>query len=278
MAKKLAKKSKKRSSPEVAKCQLPVQVSSKIDYHRPLSSPYESPFATLVIGNKEYGLPADFLRKCPQIQQQLFVNPIITMPDIHEDVGHTLVHFLYSGDYETILSPLGESTSDITREYKRSVLTYQASRIYGLTGLEVLAKQKLETLSEEISLLHVLQTTRDVFSRLPQDEAWFPSYIERLLQQSVKHGQLDAVLNELYSTLGQNHHFDNFVMKIMLEILSVRLVSWGGVAEDDDIRFDLSQPAAEESSPAEEPTPVEEPMAVEEAYGCRRAYSFRRSI
>jgi hypothetical protein len=37
------------------------------------------------------------------------------------------------------------------------------------------------------------------------------------------------MLNQLYSTLGQNHDFDDFVMKIMFEILSVRLITWESV-------------------------------------------------
>jgi hypothetical protein len=44
--------------------------------------------------------------------------------DIYEIAGHTLVHFLYSGEYETINVPLNEDTSDIAREYKRSIFIY----------------------------------------------------------------------------------------------------------------------------------------------------------
>ena len=77
------------------------------------------------------------------------------MSDVHEDVGHTFVHFLYSGDYETLNWPLDESTSDIAREYKRSILVYQASRIYYLPDLEALAKQKIEQLGEEVSVLYI---------------------------------------------------------------------------------------------------------------------------
>ncbi|KAL2820985.1 hypothetical protein BDW59DRAFT_164389 [Aspergillus cavernicola] len=156
------------------------------------------------------------------------------MSDVHEDAGHTLVNFLYSGDYETINSPLDESTSDVAREYKRSVLVYQASRTYSLPDLEFLAKQKIEILGEEMSMLDILQTTRDVFSSLPEGETWLPSYIERNLQQCLKSGQPGIVLDKLYSTIGQNHHFDNAVMKMMLEILSARVL------------YDQNEPAVKE--------------------------------
>ncbi|KAL2810936.1 hypothetical protein BJX63DRAFT_297178 [Aspergillus granulosus] len=161
------------------------------------------------------------------------------MPDVHEDVSHTLVHFLYSGEYETINSPLDESTSDVTREYKRSVLAYQASRTYSLSGLEVLAKQKIEILSEEVSLLDILQTTRNVFSKLPGNKTWLLDYIERHLQESVMHGQPDIVLNIVYNTIGRNHGFDNAVMKIMLKMLSARLKSWESACKDGKYKMPM---------------------------------------
>ena len=68
-----------------------------------------------------------------------------------EDVGHTVVQFLHTGGYETISSPLGEGTSDLAREYKRSVLVYHASRNWGLTDLEILAKQKMQHLDVEVA-------------------------------------------------------------------------------------------------------------------------------
>ncbi|KAL2866156.1 uncharacterized protein BJX67DRAFT_388823 [Aspergillus lucknowensis] len=191
----MAKKKSKRPPQEVPKHPLPVQISPKIDYHRPLSS--------------QYVLPAHFLRKCPKLQQTFVMYSNITLSDVHEDVGHTFVRFLYSGDYETLNSPLDESTADIAREYKRSVLVYQASRMYSLPDLEVLAKQKIEQLGEEVSILYILQTTRDVFSSLPDGKTWLPSYIKRNLQRILKPGR-SAI----------NHHFDNTVMKMMLEMLT----------------------------------------------------------
>lgn len=143
--------------------------------------------------------------------------------DIHEDAGHTFVHFLHSGTYETINSPLEEGTSDITREYKKSVLVYQASRTYDLSDLEVMAKEKLERLGENMPIREILEATRDVFSSLSTDETWLLGYLERRLQRFCQFGRPD--LGVLYDVLGQDHRFDNTIMKIMLEILSTRLLS-----------------------------------------------------
>ncbi|KAJ5646726.1 hypothetical protein N7490_003098 [Penicillium lividum] len=108
------------------------------------------------------------------------------MSDVNEDVGHTVVHFLYTGAYETVSSPLGEGTSDLAREYKRSVLVYHASRTWGLTNLEVLAQQKMQHLDEELPVLEILRVVRGVFSSLPAGEAWLPGYIQGNLQRLLK--------------------------------------------------------------------------------------------
>lgn len=145
------------------------------------------------------------------------------MSNVDEDVGHTVVHFLYTGGYETVISPLDEGTSDLTREYKRSVLVYHASRTWGLTGLEILAKQKMQHLDEEVPVLEILRVMRDVFSSLPAGETWLPAYIQGNLQRLLRPEAPGLGLREFYNILGQDHQFDNAVMKMILEILSIRL-------------------------------------------------------
>jgi hypothetical protein len=147
------------------------------------------------------------------------------MSNVDEDVGHTVLHFLYTGGYETVSSPLDEGTSDLAREYKRSVLVYHASRTWGLTDLEILAKQKMQHLDEEVPILEILRVMRDVFSSLPADETWLPCYIQGKLQRLPKPEDPGLGLHEFYNILGQDHQFDNAVMKMILEILSIRLCS-----------------------------------------------------
>lgn len=151
----------------------------------------------------------------------------IRVSDIHEDAGHTLVHFLYSGEYETINSPLDEGISDIQREYQRSVLVYQASRTYEIPGLEAFAKQHIERLGEDMSMHEILQTTRDVLSSLPEGETWLPDYVKRSLQRLLKVGQSDFDIQELCTSFDQDHHFTNTLMKMVIEIQqeSIRLLS-----------------------------------------------------
>ena len=147
------------------------------------------------------------------------------MYDVDEDVGHTVVHFLYTGGYQTVRSSLDKGTTDLAREYKRSILVYHASRAWGLADLEILAKQNMQHLDEDLPVLEILRVVRDVFSSLPVDEPWLPGYIQGILQRLLKPEDPGFGLCEFYDILGRDHRFDNAVMKTILEILSRRLFS-----------------------------------------------------
>ncbi|KAI2702043.1 hypothetical protein DTO012A7_1006 [Penicillium roqueforti] len=196
------------------------------------------------------------------------------MPNVNEDIGYTVLHFLYTGGYETVSSPLDEGVSDLAREYKRSVLVYYALRTWGLTDLEILAKQKMEHLDKDLPILEILRVVRDVFSRLPADETWLPSYIRGNLQRLPKPEVAGLDLHAFYNILGQDHQFDNAVMKMILEMLSISLCSMkdqhakilnGIISEESPLRG----PSPEDPEPVPEepePEPIFEEAVPEPAF------------
>ena len=56
-------------------------------------------------------------------------------------------------------------------------------------------------------------------------ETWLPGYIQGNLQRLVKPEGPGLGLREFYNILGEDRQFDNAVMKMILEILSIRLFS-----------------------------------------------------
>lgn len=74
----------------------------------------------------------------------------IDLPELHEDIGHTLTHYLYTGTYET----LGTSTtlldhSDRT-EFKRAVTVCDAAQTYHLPGIQRLAAEEADRLGTDL--------------------------------------------------------------------------------------------------------------------------------
>lgn len=236
-----------------------------------------------MIGEKRYSLPECFLLKYPQFPPLPPFSSSITLHDVHEDAGHSLVHFLYTGNYETIKLPLKKGISVIAREYRISVFVHEVSKKYGLVGLEALTQHYIQRFGDKLSLSDILRETRDIFSKLPEDETWFPNFIKGELQRMLKPSEVAYTLDELYKVLGQNDRFDNMVLKMVLEILSVHLRSQSrdeevhaedvvyqneSVVEDTDIDDEApaEEVAYEEQVPAEEVVYEDEAPAIELAY------------
>ena len=111
----------------------------------------------------------------------------------------------------------------MAREYRRSILIYNTARLYDLPGLEILARMYIEQFGETLSVFDMLRATRDVFSKLPKDEAWLPSYIKRNLQQTFMSDRSIFKRDEIYSVLGEDRDFDKAIMRIIVDIYSTDL-------------------------------------------------------
>jgi hypothetical protein len=83
----------------------------------------------------------------------------------------------------------------------------------------------MQHFDNELSIIEILRVMRDVFSSLPAGETWLPSYIQENLQRQLKPNDPGLGLREFYDIIGQDHQFDNAVMKLIIEILSMRIFS-----------------------------------------------------
>lgn len=133
------------------------------------------------------------------------------------------MHFLYSGSYETIISPLGRGVDCIAREYRRSVLVYEAAKTYDIPDLEALARKYIEHFGKALSLFDVLRAIKEVFSKLPEDESWVPLYVKQKLKQSFLIDESIFTDDEFFGILGEDRYFSNTVFKMIIDIYSTRL-------------------------------------------------------
>ncbi|KAL4749328.1 hypothetical protein BDW72DRAFT_194956 [Aspergillus terricola var. indicus] len=217
-----------------------------IEYNQPESSPYEHPIATVVIGAKSYRIPVYYIRGIPRITAILEWSTIddIELADVDEDIGHTFVHFLYTGQYETL-----NSKCDRVREYRRSVLAYQAARRYGLLELEAVARKYIEHFGLSMQLEDILDTAQKVFRDLPYDEVWYRSYLREYFVQSFREDMHFFHRKELTRSIGVSTRFDRTIMELTVEVLSARISELENTVEQVD-----------EPEPVSEPEPLLEPV------------------
>ncbi|KAE8147230.1 hypothetical protein BDV25DRAFT_36535 [Aspergillus avenaceus] len=148
----------------------------------------------------------------------------ISTLEIDEDIGHTLVHYLYTGEYET----LRDSPPHIPRrttEYKRSVLAYHAARKYGLEGLEAHAKHFMQVFDRDVTTSEIMRIARGVYGRLPRDERWFLEYVRVKLEDEFE-ADANVFKREWFvNGFGREAGFDRLVMQIVVEIYSEKLTT-----------------------------------------------------
>lgn len=96
--------------------------------------------------------------------------------------GHTLVHYLYTGTYQTLETKSDDAASMTHIKFKQALLVFAIATMYELPDLEGLAKEQIRTHGSLMALDEVLDTTKKC--------TWFPkmawSWFHEYLQDRVK--------------------------------------------------------------------------------------------
>ncbi|PSN59046.1 hypothetical protein BS50DRAFT_626910 [Corynespora cassiicola Philippines] len=146
---------------------------------RPKTSPYASPPVTIFIGpsHKKHYVPRDLLRNPDWVTSSGSQGDGIQLLDVDESTGHVLIHYLYTGAYQT-LDDIETSAKEIHAKFKSAVLVYIAAKTYKLDGLQQLAKHKTEQFGTDINIFDTVEIVEKYFSKLSVDTTWFHDYLD----------------------------------------------------------------------------------------------------
>ncbi|KAH8724415.1 hypothetical protein GQ44DRAFT_773049 [Phaeosphaeriaceae sp. PMI808] len=108
----------------------------------------------------------------------------VPMPELDEMAAHTLVHYLYTGSYQSMCasSPIEKV---LVPSYKLDTCVYCAAVRYQLSGLAELAKDRIISFGRDLSISDVLITAKDAFPLLPENETWYPIYLEDAIKSAM---------------------------------------------------------------------------------------------
>lgn len=154
----------------------------------------------------------------------------MNLSDIHEDIGHTFIHYLYTGTYETAKPTYSNSNpagvpadlSPRAREFRLSMHAYHASRRYGLAGLTDLSKTYIRVFDIDVSTLYILNIAREISSTLPSDEIWFWEYIREKLAIAFEDDEPGLRSDIAAYGVGRDP-FDAFLVTVVLDIYASAL-------------------------------------------------------
>lgn len=188
-------------------------------------SPYTSRTIVISIGANRvaYTIFEAMLQKHDNLRsrlEQTQTGSPIELPDVDEDVGHTLIHFLYTGVYHTLgLGGVAEHAK-AAAEFKRSVLAYFAARLCGIRNLEELTKSKMAQYSKHMSVFEIQDVVAQIAGRLPDNEVWFPEHLYRWIKDILQKNDELVSDEKLLGLIGKSPLFDKAIVRSMAELYS----------------------------------------------------------
>jgi hypothetical protein len=208
-----------------------------------------------------YTVPHHYASQSPEwIFPPTFFDPYSTyerkieLPEVDEDIGHTLVHYLYTGAYQT-LKPQGVSgPPDSTTEYRRGILVYCAARSYRLDGLTDHAMRNMGLFDKHLSIFDILDIVREMYPKLLGDEIWLPDYLKTKIEAAFEADETIFTQERFLNHISEATTFNKALVMIMVRIYTDKITNMAKkVCKRQECLF--GNPACREAPVAEESAP-----------------------
>jgi hypothetical protein len=163
----------------------------------------------------KYTLLQAIVNQYSGLKKRLNSDDSIILDTVDENIGHTLIHFIYTGRYQILDS--GDERNAAT-DFKRSVLAYCAAKLCGIAKLEEYTKGKTEELQKDLSVFDLQRVSEEVLPKLPLRDEWFATGVQKWTRAKLS---ADGTLLEderLLDVIGRSTIFDKAVVKSLMEM------------------------------------------------------------
>ncbi|CRG89261.1 hypothetical protein PISL3812_06297 [Talaromyces islandicus] len=194
----------------------------------PKTSPYLSQFIKVRFGNSsdEYMVPEDCIlvyRKLSRHLNDTSTSDVLNLQEADSQVGHTFIHFLYSGTYQFLgqhaLSPM--DTRD--KEFEQGILVYSAAIKYDIPQLAELAKDQVYKASADLPLASVIRNARKLFDSLPRGDKLLLDLIKSLMEERLEKDADTFLTVNFFEGFGKHETLDPHLFRFIVEIYEKKL-------------------------------------------------------
>jgi len=202
--------------------QTPAPVVKVIDT-RPESSPYGSPPCQVPFASP-LTIPKDILLRSPKLHAA-YESQLPELPEITDDVGHVLVHYLHTGTYETLRPKEEDTQAKRISELRTSIRAYSTARAYDLPELMRLAEKNIEKHGNKLTLPHLLEVTKDAHPTLSEADTWFLGYLRGRIRPHLEDPKAlltSNLLDQISSILSPNRVLLRTVLEMFCERITPR--------------------------------------------------------
>lgn len=143
------------------------------------------------------------------------------LEEMYADIGHTFIHYLYTGEYQTLAaSPNVPPSKTRAREFKRSVYAFHMAQRHQIQGLLDHAQRYMHTFVDAVSTLELLKIAREVYATMFTGKKWFEDFVYDQLAAAFKAGEEQFRTEILKCGVGSDAKFDQFLLDLVLKIYS----------------------------------------------------------
>jgi hypothetical protein len=142
------------------------------------------------------------------------------LPGVSAATGHTLVHYLYTGTYQTLEAEEEDAVARAYTKFKQAFLTFVLASAYELHDLERLAKEQIKRHGSQMALVEVLETVRKEFSKISR--CWFHEYLQARAKEEFDLDYTFCTSKAFIKSVGEGT-LHRFMTSHLLEIFSDKL-------------------------------------------------------
>ncbi|KAA8624135.1 hypothetical protein SMACR_08204 [Sordaria macrospora] len=242
--------------------------------HRPETSPYASPACNLPFASPMV-VALDVLKnKAPKLYAA-YDSQSPELPTISEEIGHVIVHYLYTNKYESLKPTGADKLAKQIVELKTAIKVYIFARAYDLPDLVRLAERNVEKFGDGMALPTLLEVASDAYPSLADSDQWFIGYLKKRIRLHLNDAS-SLLGTDLLSRLSHILSPNKILLRIVLEVCCEQMTNpkqelASPITSAESSRAtsrtrDLSRDERKQSPLAEEATPEEpEVKAIEVA-------------
>ncbi|KAH6620508.1 hypothetical protein C7974DRAFT_235422 [Boeremia exigua] len=202
---------------------------------KPWTSPYAEAPVTLHFGPSEtaYLVLPHFL---PPTWTDSGTRERFCFPDVDVQTGHTLVHYLYKGVYETPVPDDECWTGRARIKLKAAILVFIATSDHNMPGLQRLAIGQIQSYGSYLDIFELLDVIDDDFSRLHSD-SWVHDFLNQQSKKAFENDHTvftkDAFLHDLADAA-----LVKFITRCTVNLYNTRLSHM--IATEKELRHELN--------------------------------------
>ncbi|KAL2809922.1 hypothetical protein BJX63DRAFT_434779 [Aspergillus granulosus] len=191
------------------------------------ASPYSSETVYIYIGENrtQYAVPKGILEtRAPSLPavDDGWNGSEVKLPNVHEDVGHTLIHFIFTNEYQPWPGAAAAIPQDAKREFTQGVLTFSAAMEYKIDRLKDCAWHEITRHRNTLSVFDIASVFRTHWAILSNNGFLTGQLVAKVVDTFSSNNRIfqDERFIELF---GGPPEFDKCLAKVMAILLTHKI-------------------------------------------------------